>query len=97
MKPEELEQIIKTHLEEFYRRRIEKLKTLQLKQVLKRNFYLKLIRLMCDYPEQQRKIYQEEWAKAVNRFTRDLLSEFANEDGSLDWEKIVRFNSGAGG
>ncbi len=60
------------------------------------DFYLKLIRLMRDYPEQQRKIYQEEWAKAVNRFTRDLLSEFANEDGSLDWDKIVRFNSGAG-
>ncbi|MFN7019473.1 MAG: PmeII family type II restriction endonuclease, partial [Fimbriimonadales bacterium] len=41
MKPEELEQLIKTQLEEFYRRRIEKLKTLQLKQVLKRkNPYL---------------------------------------------------------
>lgn len=57
-------------------------------------FYLKLIRLMRDYPEQQRKIYLEEWSKAVNRFTRELLNEFADEDGALDWEKIVRFNSG---
>ncbi|MFN3690035.1 MAG: PmeII family type II restriction endonuclease, partial [Fimbriimonadales bacterium] len=60
------------------------------------DFYLKLVRLMRDYPEQQRKVYQEEWAKAVNRFTRDLLSEFAREDGTLDWEKIVQFNSGKG-
>jgi hypothetical protein len=59
------------------------------------DFYLKLIRLMKDYPEQYRQQYEQEWAKAVNRFTRDLLQEFANEVGELDWEKIVRFNSGS--
>jgi len=58
------------------------------------DFYLKLIRLMRDYPEKQRERYQQEWDKAVNRFARDLLNQFANEEGSLDWEKIVRFNSG---
>ncbi|MCS7191133.1 MAG: PmeII family type II restriction endonuclease [Fimbriimonadales bacterium] len=58
------------------------------------DFYLKLVRLMRDYPERQRAIYLEEWNKAVNRFTRDLLNEFATEDGELDWEKIVEFNSG---
>lgn len=57
------------------------------------DFYLKIVRLMKDHPEQQRKVYLEEWAKAVNRFTRELLNEFAGEDGALDWEKIVRFNS----
>ncbi|MCS6920043.1 MAG: PmeII family type II restriction endonuclease [Fimbriimonadales bacterium] len=59
------------------------------------DFYIKLIRLMRDYPEQQRELYLEEWAKAVNRFTRELLNEFADEEGALDWEKIVRFNSSA--
>lgn len=58
------------------------------------DFYLKLIRLMRDYPEKQRERYQQEWSKVVNRFTRDLLTEFADESGSLDWEKIVSFNSG---
>jgi hypothetical protein len=58
------------------------------------DFYLKLIRLMKDYPEQYRQQYEQEWAKAVNRFTLDLLKDFASEDGELDWEKIVRFNSG---
>jgi len=46
------------------------------------------------YPEEHRKQYEEEWAKAVNRFTRDFLVEFANADGSIDWEKLVEFNSG---
>ncbi|MCS7065583.1 MAG: PmeII family type II restriction endonuclease, partial [Fimbriimonadales bacterium] len=58
------------------------------------DFYLKLIRLMRDYPEKQRERYQDEWSKAVNRFTRDLLNEFADENGLLDWEKIATFNSG---
>ncbi len=58
------------------------------------DFYLKLVRLMRDYPEKERERYQEEWNRAVNRFTRDLLNQFADEQGALDWEKIVRFNSG---
>ncbi len=57
------------------------------------DFYLKLVHLMRDYPDKQRERYQQEWSKAVNRFTRDLLNEFADEEGTLDWEKIVRFNS----
>jgi predicted phage gp36 major capsid-like protein len=49
---------------------------------------------MQDYPEQQKQRYQQEWAKAVNRFTRGLLNEFADSNGALDWEKILRFNAG---
>jgi hypothetical protein len=58
------------------------------------DFYLKIIRLMQSYPEEHRKQYEEEWAKTINRFTRDFLLEFANADGSIDWEKLVKFNSG---
>lgn len=57
-------------------------------------FYLKLIRLMKDYPVQHRVTFEEEWGKAVNRFERDFLNEFATPDGGIDWEKLVRFNSG---
>ena len=57
------------------------------------DFYLKLIRLMLDYPIAHRILYREEYDKAVNRFTKDFLEEFANADGGIDWEKLVRFNS----
>ena len=53
------------------------------------------MRLMRDYPDKQRERYQQEWANAVNRFTRDLLNDFADADGTLNWEKIVQFNSSA--
>ncbi|MGC8783772.1 MAG: PmeII family type II restriction endonuclease [Armatimonadota bacterium] len=58
------------------------------------DFYLKLIRLMKDYPEEHRKRFELELNKATNRFVRDLLNEFAETDGTLNWEKLVEYNSG---
>jgi hypothetical protein len=57
-------------------------------------FYIKLIRLMGSHPEKHRVQFDNEWAKAVNRFDKELLNEFLNNDGSIDWEKLVQFNSG---
>lgn len=59
------------------------------------DFYQKLMRLMQDYPIVHRALYEEERAKAVNRFTLEFLQEFSTEDGGIDWEKLLRFNSGA--
>lgn len=58
------------------------------------DFYLEIIRLMRDYPIRHRVCYQEEWTKAVNRFTKSFLEEFSTDDGGIDWERLVRFNSG---
>lgn len=57
-------------------------------------FYLKLIRLMKDYPSRHRPDYQDAWSNAVNRFTKEFLEHFSTSEGSLDWEKIVQLNSG---
>lgn len=58
------------------------------------DFYLKLIRLMKDYPQRHRRLYQSEWNKAVNRFEREFLLNFSTPAGEIDWEKLVEFNSG---
>lgn len=58
------------------------------------DFYLKLITLMRDHPIRHRIEFESEWAKAVNRFELAFLHEFATPDGGIDWEKLVRFNSG---
>jgi hypothetical protein len=29
-----------------------------------------------------------------NRFTKEFIDEFCDADGSIDWEKLVRFNFG---
>jgi Type II restriction endonuclease EcoO109I len=53
-----------------------------------------LIDLIRAYPTQNRLEFVEEWAKALNRIERDFLNNFGNPDGSIDWEKLLRYNSG---
>ena len=57
------------------------------------DFYLKLINLMRDYPTEHRKKFEEEWDNAINRFEKEFLINFDNPDGSINWEKLLRFNS----
>jgi len=59
------------------------------------DFYLKLIRLMKDEPARHRREYMPAWDAAINRFTAEFIHDFCFPDGSVDWEKLVRFVSEA--
>ncbi len=37
--------------------------------------------------------FQVEFSKVVNQFTKQLLVDFCMKDGSIDWDKLVAFNS----
>lgn len=58
------------------------------------DFYLKIITAMKSKPSEHKIIFQQEWNKAVNRFTRDFTTEYCSLDGSIDWAKLLTFNSG---
>lgn len=58
------------------------------------DFYLKIIDLMSNAATEHRVAFAEEWNKAINRFEHDFLLNFGNDDGSINWHKLVRFNSG---
>lgn len=58
------------------------------------DFYIKLISLIGSYATQHRDEFKHEWDKAINRFEYDFLNNFGKADGSINWEKLVRFNSG---
>jgi len=58
------------------------------------NFYLKIIQAMKDHPELHRQQYDTERANLANRLVRDFGLNFEAMDGSIDWEKLLRFNSG---
>lgn len=45
-------------------------------------------------PEQYVASYKESYNKAANRLIREFSNSFCKEDGSIDWEKLVEFNSG---
>lgn len=58
------------------------------------DFYLRIIQAMRDKPDQHKAFYRVEWDKAKNRFLRDFTTDFCKKDGSIDWEKLLCFNSG---
>lgn len=57
-------------------------------------FYVKIIGFMGALPEQYVAAYKESYNKAFNRLVREFSNDFCKEDGSIDWEKLVEFNSG---
>jgi hypothetical protein len=58
-------------------------------------FYVKLIEYMEDEIINKHKDeYQIAWDKAVNRYVGEFVSEFCYDDGGINWEKLVEFNSG---
>lgn len=38
--------------------------------------------------------YEPEFARAHNRLTLAFINQFCKPDGAIDWEKLLRFNSG---
>lgn len=58
-------------------------------------FYMKLIRFMDQMPEKYAEDFDASYQKASNRLVREFTQEFCLEDGSIDWEKLVEFNSGS--
>jgi hypothetical protein len=58
------------------------------------DFYLKIIRSMEEKPQKHLPEYKKQFAAAVNRFTKEFISEFCFENGMINWDKLVQFNSG---
>ncbi len=57
-------------------------------------FYLKLINLMGDKPQEHYPVFREAYGATVNLFLGEFIKEFCFDDGRIDWEKLVKFNSG---
>jgi len=60
------------------------------------NFYLKILGAMKESPAIHRKEYDVQRTRLGNRLTQGFALNFITGDGEIDWEKLLRFNSGAG-
>lgn len=58
------------------------------------DFYIELIHLMDKLPEKYAEEFQAAYQRAENRLVREFTNEFCRDDGGIDWDKLVRFNSG---
>lgn len=56
-------------------------------------FYLKLVNYMQDAPEKYIQSFREAYTRALNRFVMKFTADFCKKDGSIDWERLVEYNS----
>lgn len=56
-------------------------------------FYIKIIEYMGKKPEEYINRFKESYARASNRLVRDFLVKFCDDNGQIDWVKLLEFNS----
>lgn len=57
------------------------------------DLYIKLIEPIGKDADIKNEEFKKSYDKLVNRLDREFLIEFSKADGSIDWEKLVKFNS----
>lgn len=58
------------------------------------NFYVKIIDLMGTLPEEYLEKYRNSYNKASNRLVKQFTTDYCDNEGNIDWNKLVKFNSG---
>lgn len=58
------------------------------------DFYTKIIAFMGTRPDEYAKEFEEAYSKAENRMIREFTINYCKEDGSIDWDTLIKFNSG---
>jgi hypothetical protein len=58
------------------------------------NFYTRIVEPLGYKAKERNEQFNREYPKVVNRFTREFTNDFCAPDGSILWDKLVRFNSG---
>ena len=57
------------------------------------DLYIKLIEPLGKEADEQNLKFKGSYDNLINRLDREFLIDFCKEDGAIDWEKLVRFNS----
>jgi len=56
--------------------------------------YTKIIEPLGYRAKEQNDEFMVSYAQMINKFTKEFTATFCNNDGEIDWEKLVKFNSG---
>ena len=57
------------------------------------NLYLDIIRPLGHRAKERNEHFMVEYAKTINRFTREFMERFCEADGEIRWTEVVKFNS----
>lgn len=57
------------------------------------DLYTKIIEPLGHQAKEKNDDFMQSYAKMINKFTKEFADTFCKNDGSIDWDKLVRFNS----
>ena len=57
------------------------------------SLYVTIIEPLGYRAKERNEQFQAEYAKVINRFTREFIGDFCDGDGAISWRKLVSFNS----
>lgn len=55
--------------------------------------YLEIIEPLGNRAKERNDDFEKSYYQLINKFTREFSNDFCKDDGEIDWEKLVRFNS----
>ena len=58
------------------------------------NLFLEIIEPLGYRAHERNDEFKQSYARMINKFTLQFAREFCDDNGDIDWKKIVRFNSG---
>lgn len=57
------------------------------------NLYLEIIEPLGHKAKEKNEDFVQSYSKMINKFTKEFTIGFCSNNGEIDWEKLVRFNS----
>jgi hypothetical protein len=58
------------------------------------NLYKGIIEPLGHHSREKNEKFMESYAIMINKFTKEFANEFCQDNGEIEWEKLVEFNSG---
>lgn len=58
------------------------------------NLYKDIIEPLGHKAKEKNEEFKESYAKMINKFTKEFANDFCYDNGEINWEKLVEFNSG---
>ena len=58
------------------------------------SLYVTIVEPLGFRAKERNEQFQNEYAKVINRFTKEFIAVFCDADGAISWRKLVSFNSG---
>lgn len=59
------------------------------------SLYIEIIQPLGTDAKKRTEEFEKKYSAKLNLLTKDFIRDYCQEDGSVDWEKIVKLNSGA--